>query len=206
VAKNGTEYCGLHSRASNQSKPLKKEKPNRADFRNDIIMKRLDGYITDCKYCDECQCRRSNLSEYISEGIIAAFAKTIFNCKYERPGTGDLRLTCDADDSKIFTKGVKYTVECKAYSKGPMSFGPKPRWDILCLLDHSDIFNYRYKIYVILMSDKEISKINVSEKDTFQKQATQNRRPRINGPALLSQLPPDSYSVYEGSILDLFKN
>lgn len=65
-------------------------------------------------------------------------------------------------------------------SKGPLSFGPTEKWDILYFVDGQDIINKKFKVYEVKLStENEIFRnINISKKETYGNIADSGRRPR----------------------------
>lgn len=106
--------------------------------------------------------RKPNFPEDISENIVKLF----LNCEKITPG--DLF-------SKEFGK-----IELKCFSsRGPISFGPKEKWDTLMVLDATQYFKDSYILYIINISS-DIFDIKINKHQTYKDQINQKRRPRIS--------------------------
>ena len=99
--------------------------------------------------------------------------------------------------------------ECKCFtSSGPISFTPSSNWDILYCLDARQWTDNKFILYRINLSknSEEWKNIKVSQKQTFDNQAKQGRRPRITWDALFPQISQHYEKIFEGNIFDLVIN
>ena len=141
------------------------------------------------------QIRRQNFLPEISENI-AKFA--IFKKYNKMPNwntkNGDLSL----GDKQL---------EVKAYSSGgPISFGPKERWEKLYIVDALDHQNKNFRVYEINLSndDPEWENIQVKKNQTYQEQCDAKRRPRITMDALEPQIGQHLELIFDGNISELY--
>lgn len=142
------------------------------------------------------KCRNNNFPSHISENIVK-FA--IIHKTNEIPNwdvkPGDLNLN-------------KKTLEVKAFSSdGPMSFGPKEKWDELYFIDCKKFMDDKYIIYKIPLSNKDSlwKDIKFNKNDTFYNIAEKGKRPRKNPNDLIRSLKEiNKIEIFwEGNIYDI---
>lgn len=139
------------------------------------------------KFKPEKKERKPNFPESISEAI----CRILFQGKYLKGG--DMKLK----DGR--------RVEIKAFSsKGPTSFGPTEKWDILLFLDFTK--EPDFKIYKCPLSSesKEWNSIKINKTQTFEYQKRQSRRPRISFKQLQEQVT--FAEIFQGNIMDVLNN
>lgn len=130
---------------------------------------------------------RPNFPEAISESI----CKILFDGKYLKGG-----------DMK--TKDGR-RVEIKAFSsKGPTSFGPTEKWDIILFLDLTQDPNIIIYKCEFSSESKEWNEIKISKTQTYEHQCRQGRRPRISFESLKTQIHFEK--IFEGNIVDVLNN
>ena len=132
------------------------------DYTIEILFERLKAYKEFCKSSLLCQkIRRPNFPEDISENIVKFFLK----CKNTTPG-----------DLYSHRYG---SIEVKCFSSnGPISFGPKEKWDTLVVVDATEYLNDNYILHLIIIDNTSIN-FKVNKTQSFQEQILQLRRPRI---------------------------
>jgi len=115
--------------------------------------------------------RLPNFPSEISENI----AKICFYKKYNdlpswNTDKGDLILE---DGRRIEVKGFS--------SRGPTSFGPTEKWDIIMFVDCIKAHKCHFKVYIAFLANdsKEWQALKVNKKQTFKDQCLQKRRPRL---------------------------
>lgn len=172
----------------------------------EILNKCLDKYIYDLNFNAEINAlmskkkrRNENFPSDISENI-AKFA--IFK-KYGIMPCWDT----DKGDIVINKMGLFIQLEIKGFmSSGPSSFGPTEMWDILYFIDARDIFNKKFKVYEIKLSNKNqiFRNIKISKNETYHEIAESKRRPR--GPfdtIFKPQLGKHCNLIFDGHISEL---
>ena len=128
--------------------------------------------------------RRLNFPSEISENIVkfAIFKKYGLMPNWDDTNKGDLILNILSDSIKI---------EVKAFSSlGPISFGPNEEWDWIYFVDAVNYTTKKFKIYELKLKNnsKEWLNIKINNKETYNDQILQKRRPRLCFDKLLSQL------------------
>ena len=141
--------------------------------------------------------RLPSIPEDISENII----KFIIQNK-----NNDITSTwnCGVGDLYSQIEGVQ---ECKCFtSDGPLSFTPSSLWNVIYFLDARDWLNNNFKLYKLNISNasEEWKNIKVNKKETFDDQAKQGRRPRLNWNDIQKQLSSYMTLIYEGTFEDIF--
>lgn len=124
--------------------------------------------------------RKPNFPEDLSEEIIVHLENKNDN-KYIRNKKKDgKKISGDISDVKHNKK-----IEVKCYSsKGPTSFGPSEKWDIIYFIDARKAWKYD-EIIIYRMNCKNSDKIfqdlilNKKKKETFKIQCEKGRRPRF---------------------------
>jgi hypothetical protein len=129
--------------------------------------------------------RKPNFPEDISENIVKFY---IGNCNW-RQEPGDLTTI---ENKKIEVKCVN--------SGGPISFGPKEKWDVLYIIDARHFTRDIYTIHKININSENFNPL-ISKSQTFKDQVIQKRRPRINLKQLLDQISPISENIFLDNLL-----
>jgi hypothetical protein len=168
------------------------------DFTLDILKKYLNTYIKynkilskQNKKLSKKKIRMPNFPSEISENIVKfIILKTKNICPTWYTKSGDLCLL----DKKIEVKGFR--------SSGPTSFGPTEKWDILYFIDCTNYINKKFKIYEIMLSnkDKRWKNIKVNKEETLKDQSKQKRRPRLKFQSIKEQLGKHCKLIFNGSI------
>jgi hypothetical protein len=129
--------------------------------------------------------RKPNFPEFVSEFL----AKQV--CNATKPKSGDLCV-----------KNYRIEVKCFA-SRGPVSFGPEEKWDIIIFLDATQGEKISFLIYNISNDSPVWKNIKLNKTQTFASQAQQRRRPRITFSNLTSQLPKPNH-ILNTSVSEVF--
>lgn len=141
--------------------------------------------------------RLSSIPEDITENIVKQIIHNKLNDKTSSWGckTGDL----------LSQKEGKQEVKCFT-SDGPLSFTPSSHWDVLYFLDARNWLNNIFILYKVPLKiiSNEWKNIKISERQTFEDQTKQGRRPRISWKALHPQIDSYCSKVYEGTFEDIF--
>ena len=89
---------------------------------------------------------------------------------------GDLELDLINKVLKIEVKGSL------DLNNGPSSFGPNENWDIIYFLDGKHIFDDKFTVYEIKLSNSSSvwKNLNVSKKMTWDTFVDTGKRPRLN--------------------------
>ena len=140
--------------------------------------------------------RNENFPSIISENI----AKFSLFIKFKIMGcwaieNGDLIL----QNKKIEVKGFM--------SKGPLSFGPKEKWDLLCIVDAVRYTEKYFVVYLISIpnNDKIWYSIKVNSTETYLDQCLQKRRPRMCFNIIQKHLGSRCRKIFEGYLNELSK-
>lgn len=180
--------------------------PNLKEAR-EVLLKKLERYIAGTLDLEVGE-RRDNIKETITEALAQYSmykAEGIFPIK---PITGDLMTP---SGKRIEVKGVSST--------GPMSFGPTEKWDILLVVDvtqmvrgyeNFDIMNNllekTFTVYKFDVDNNDIGDLILTKKTgtTFKDQCIAGRRPRFS----LSLLRDNKIGqiLFHGTLDSLFKN
>jgi hypothetical protein len=187
----------------------KKTKTKRKISKQDVItgedLKYL--YSTHVKYVNDMQQKYKSLGlkvrkpcfpEPISENIV----KFILHNKLNDP-TSSWACSGDLISEK---EGIQ---ECKCFtSDGPITFTPKTDWDVIYFLDARDWLKDNFKLYrvPIKRTSNEWKNITMNRNETFDKQCTQGRRPRMGWKKLQEQISEHCNKVYEGCIDDILNS
>lgn len=142
--------------------------------------------------------RRNGLPEHISENIVKFVLQNYdndpgctWNCK-----VGDLHSP------------PQKKIECKSFtSDGPISFGPKQQWDVICFLDARRWQENIFTVWKVSRPNTDAlwKNIRVNKKQTKEEQSDDNRRPRVNWETLRKQIPDEVLKcVYTGTFEDIF--
>lgn len=227
VLKTEAEACGaplsskeLRARVSSEWKEARKaeKEARKVNTEVEVHNTRIDLYISYLRSLKEhnhvlyekkkgFNTRHSNLSEHFTENTLKWYLrkedKDVVCCRLTSKKGGDLRSP---------TKGM---IQCKTFtSVGPISFGPKEKWNVLYFLDMTDLFtDNRVRIWHLpLASNSETwlnIQINKKKRDgvasvghTFGEQAMAVRRPRIQFSALKPQVANLIVLVFEGTLED----
>ena len=121
----------------------------------------------------------------LGESIVAHLLYEQKACDICKPATGDLQW----DDQLCEIKTVT--------SKGPISFGPTEKWDLLAILDAQQFEQGRYQLYLISRTNQQLGYLKVNKKQTFADQIRQKRRPRICLSKLLAQIDSQHIQVIQ---------
>jgi hypothetical protein len=141
--------------------------------------------------------RRNGLPEHISENVIKEVIKNHL---------GDRSCTWMCNGGDLYSNESK-VIECKSFtSKGPTSFGPKQKWNVIYFLDARDWLDDKLIVWQInLPNTHDVWKnIKVKESQTKEDQADEGRRPRINWNGLYPQISEHCTKVYEGTFEGIF--
>jgi hypothetical protein len=140
--------------------------------------------------------RLPNFPEDISENIAKHLICTLENliCAREKKG-GDLRTP---DNKRI---------EVKCFSScGPTSFGPNEKWDMIYFLDATDYDKGNFKLYRIALSNtsEAFQQMPINKKETFAKQCSDKRRPRLAFKDIQKHLQEHVNVVFDGNLHQLY--
>lgn len=147
--------------------------------------------------------RLPNFPEDISENIVKLI---IWN--YE--GTRDVvwaKEESKPGDLNSDSIGI-IEVKCSS-SSGPCTFGPDKTFDRLFFLD---VRNFEDDVFICWKIDltshsQQWKNLKVNNKQTFEEQCKQKRRPRANWDTIIyPQLKDYCYKIYEGSFSGIFQN
>jgi hypothetical protein len=134
--------------------------------------------------------RLPSIPEDISENMI----------KFIIHKNGDTTSTWNCKGDLLSLKEGKQ--ECKCFtSTGPISFTPSSEWNCIYFLDatnwlqnHFILFRFPYS-----RTSDEWKNIKMNKTQTFEDQALQGRRPRLNWHALLPQIKDKCDKIFEGT-------
>jgi DNA (cytosine-5)-methyltransferase 1 len=132
--------------------------------------------------------RKPNFPEIISEKIV----EIIFF---------DSNLSTKSGD--IIINGKRIEIKCFS-SIGPISFGPKEKWDIIIFVNAINHPEIEVLICNFSNESKEWNNIKVNKLETYSDQCKQKRRPRIGFKELEKQIK--IVSVLKSNILQIFQN
>jgi hypothetical protein len=142
--------------------------------------------------------RLPSIPEDISENIIKYIIHNKLNDKSSS-------WNCKNGDLQSKKEGKQ---ECKCFtSDAPTSFTPnKSIWDVIYFLDARKWLDDKFICYRIEIKNisNEWKNIKISEKQTFNEQCIQGRRPRISWSKLYPQIEPYCKKIYEGTFNDIF--
>lgn len=159
---------------------------------NSLLSELLKNYTDMCLTIEKLKkkgvkTRKPNFPEVISEYMVQKIIDG------QKPKTGDL-----------ICKGKRFEVKCIA-SKGPVSFGPKEKWDWIVFVlatRYPEIEFYFYNI----KNDCDIwLDIKINKNQTFRAQIGEKRRPRIEFDKLKKQLPKAN-KIIKYDIIDILEN
>ena len=154
-----------------------------------------DMYISQCQLCRKISSKRRgrfrkpNFPELISEFFIEQITGS------RKAKVGDL-VTSGDNEKRI-------EVKCIA-SNGPVSFGPKEKWDILVLVDAREEKQLTISCYYISNKDPRWQDIQVSRTQTFYDKAKLGQRPRLTPNSLYKQLLDVRCKTVKCTVDDLF--
>jgi len=137
--------------------------------------------------------RHVNFPSEISENIV----KFVFYKKYNIMPTWD---TCVGDLQFGIGDSI-ISLEIKAFSsKGPTSFGPHERWDILYFLDATLFTELRFNVYECRLSNTHPKwrQLKVNQRETYEDHCRQQRRPRLCFSEIQKQLGDDCQLIFKG--------
>jgi hypothetical protein len=148
----------------------------------------------------ELKIRSLNMYDDVSENIAKFIIKGREgkNVKWSKSinQSGDL-YDCDNEQQ----------LEIKTFmSDGPISFGPKEKWDIIYFLDARKILENTFILYCLPYSNiSEVWKnIKVNSTTTFEEQADTGKRPRNNWESIKSQIGDKIIKIFEGTFDEIF--
>lgn len=145
--------------------------------------------------------RMSNFPESISENIVkfAIFKKYNIMPNWDT-SVGDLEIDLIYKKYKIEVKGGL------DLSKGPSSFGPNAKWDIIYFIDAKNMLENIFTIYEIKLSNNSLMWKNLEvSKDVLWKDFIKTgKRPRFNFNIIKNQLPNCKINkIFEGNLNEL---
>jgi hypothetical protein len=142
--------------------------------------------------------RQASLPEDISENMVK---KILHTQNIDKTSTRDTKK----GDLHSQKEGMQ---ECKCFSSDcPITFSPSSDWDVLYFLDARNwLKNDTFILFRVSLSktSTEWKNIQISKTQTFEDQAKQGRRPRINWNTLYPKLESHCSKVYEGTFDDIF--
>lgn len=145
------------------------------------------------KYIEYSSCivssggRRPNFPESISENIARIILSGYMKKKIYNSKIGELW-----DEEKI--------IEVKCFtSTGPISFGPKEKWNYIVFVDGIQYAQYKFKMYLLHCSNSsnEIQNLKINKTQTFSSQCQSGRRPRIAFDKIFSQLQDKMVLIFD---------
>jgi hypothetical protein len=185
----------------------KKNKSLKYSMTYDLLNEYIDGYNNYVKLqrklnnnLERKKIRLSNFPSEISENIVkfAVFKK--------------YNIMLSWDTNRGYLKLVNKTIEVKAssdlYNGGPSSFGPTESWYRIYFIDCVKAYKKEFKVYEIKLSNKDNywKNIKVNNKQTYEDQCIDNRRPRITFRQLIKQIPNEYVTtIFDGPISSLCK-
>jgi hypothetical protein len=154
------------------------------------------------KYSDYSACikniggRQVNFPEALSENI----AKLILESKYP-----DTKISWDKHPGDLTdSNGLKYEIKCFTNPDGPLSFGPREKWDKLIIIDGSEYRDNKFSIfeYSFPNTAEIFQNLKVSKSESFLDQINQQKRPRITFGNLMAQesFGKNIIKIFEGKI------
>jgi len=92
-------------------------------------------------------------------------------------------------------------------SDGPISFGPREKWDVIYFLDCRKWLDDQFILWRLPLTNTSDTwkKINVNSTETIEHQNEQGRRPRIIWNSLYEKIKDHCTKIFEGSFDDIFK-
>lgn len=100
------------------------------------------------------------------------------------------------------------TQEIKCFtSDGPLSFGPTERWNVIYFLDARNWITDRFILYRIPLTNTstEWKALRMSLTQSFEDQANEKRRPRLNWNNIHKQLGPICERIFEGTFEEIIE-
>lgn len=150
--------------------------------------------------------RNQNMPQEMSESLAIWIARLHPSYKYLRWSKGHGSLSGDAHIPATSVTPLK-KIEIKCFtSNGPVSFGPKERWDTILFVDARSYKSYHYSLYEITLNNDspEFRALKVSKTQTYGDQCSQGRRPRLSFSQIQSQIGQDHCKLlWSGDIRDL---
>jgi hypothetical protein len=204
-SKNKTELIKLLLEGKSDLSP-KKKLLKEDTYTEDILKERYEDFYNNYKKTSELKTkynlpiRQPNMPEDISENIAKFIIKSHEkkDAKWSKciDKSGDL-YSCD--DNKH--------LEIKTFmSDGPISFGPSEAWDDIYFLDARQIMDGIFALYKLPYSNTSTTwrNVKVNNTDTFEKHASEKRRPRQNWESIKTQLDDKIEKIFEGLFSDIF--
>ena len=111
---------------------------------------------------------------------------------------------CEKGDLYSLKEGIQ---ECKCFtSKAPISFSPTPKWNVIYFLDARQWLEDKFILYRCKLESTSLEwqHIKVNQKETFQDQSNQKRRPRVNWEMLFPQIHSFYTKIFEGNLDEIF--
>lgn len=140
--------------------------------------------------------RLPNFPEDISENMIRILIQRIL---------GD--ETCTRKCKGDLLSKLENKQECKTFtSTGPISFTPSSSWDVIYFLDARGWLDDNFTLYRLpcKYSSEIWQNIKVNKTETFRKQASAGRRPRISWDGLYPQIQEHVEKIWSGKAQDIF--
>ena len=109
-------------------------------------------------------------------------------------------------DLVLLNKQIEVKGSVDLLNGGPSSFGPTENWDIIYFIDCVNSIKKEFKIWKINLSNTsdEWKQIKVNKNETYYDQCLKGRRPRINFPKIIGQIPKKFVSIiFDGHINSL---
>jgi len=160
---------------------------------NNRIIEEMNKELLEYPNYKEKPIRNTNIPSDVTENIAKLAIRKAKNiCPRWDRKPGDLRF-----------KNRQIEVKCFA-STGPSSFGPKEKWDILCFVDAMDYQKFKFKVYLITLSNIEFGRIKFSNTETYAQQCARKVRPRNQFANIKEQLNPTEIRlIFNGHISEL---
>jgi len=143
------------------------------------------------------QFRLPSIPEDISENMI----------KFIIHKNGDKTSTWNCKGDLLSLKEGKQECKCFTYT-GPISFTTSSEWNCIYFLDATNWLDNHFILYKFSYSrtSDEWKNIKMNKTQTFEDQALQGRRPRINWNGLLPQIKDKCNKIFEGTFVYIISN
>jgi len=148
-----------------------------------------------------CGVRKPLVPEDVTENLVRMYIDRVEGreCWWGKAAgvSGDLMVVCGGQASlKVEVKGF-------TNGSGPLTFGPKNRFDELWFVDAHELVTARglVKLYKapLAFESSEIQAIRVNRKERFADQCVQGRRPKVSFQKFVSEVGEENVQlVYEG--------
>lgn len=204
-SKNKTDLIRLLVEGKSDLSP--KKKASKEDtYTEDILKERYEDFYNnymrtiELKTKYKLQIRQPNMPEDISENM----AKFIISSREKK----DVKWSkCIGKSGDLYSCDDNKHVEIKTFmSNGPITFGPAEAWDDIYFLDARQIMEGIFALYKLPYSNTSTTwrNVKVNGRDTFEKHASEKRRPRRNWEGIKTQLDDKLEKIFEGSFSDIF--